>query len=129
MLFFFVLYKIYHIWKNYKRNSYRREALAWLSHLPDYKQVQAQAVYRQLPALIRKTALHAFGHQEAGVLSRERWDNWLDQQCDKTAFVEKCPTLLHQLAYAPQRQLELAQIQCLVKEIGLWIQYHRGPDD
>lgn len=125
----FIAYKAYQSWQTYKRNAYRREALAWLKQLPTYDAILPASIYRQLPALLRKTALSAFDRTEISLLSKQPWERWLDQQCDKTHFVDNCPTLLHCLAYDPQSCISQAQMKTLLTEITLWIKYHRSQHD
>ncbi len=129
LLLLALIRKSYLAWQAYKRNAYRREALAWLNHLPVYISLNEQPIYRQLPALLRKTALQAFGRDQVSHLSNEHWEHWLDQQCDKTSFSEQYTSYLHPLAYAPQLQLEAQQMKNLLHEINLWIKFHRRLDD
>jgi len=125
----FIVRKAYLIWQEYKRNAYRREALLWLQQLPDYNAASIASIYRQLPALLRKTALSAFDRTEINLLSKQSWEAWLDQQSDKSHFVDNCPTLLHRLAYDPQCQINPEQMNRLLLEITLWVKYHRRQND
>jgi len=125
----FIVRKAYLIWQEYKRNAYRREALLWLQQLPDYNAASIASIYRQLPALLRKTALSAFDRTEINLLSKQSWEAWLDQQSDKSHFVDNCPSLLHSLAYDPQCQINQEQMSCLLSEITLWIKDHRRQND
>ena len=129
ILLLYAVKKSYTAWRTYQRNAYRREALAWLGNLPAYSNLQEQGIYRQLPALLRKTAQQAFGREEVSQLSNERWERWLDQQCEKTVFSQQCAKQLQVLAYAPEPQFDPQQIQTLLNQISLWIQFHRRPDD
>lgn len=55
LLILFIIKKSYQSWKNYQANAYRREALAWLEQCSLINEDDV----RQLPALIRKTAMLA----------------------------------------------------------------------
>lgn len=120
---------VYRRYQSYQRNAYRRDALAWLQQLPEYNGNQPDPIYRQLPALLRKTALTAFDRTAISQLSRQQWEVWLDQHCPGCLFVDNCPDLLHQLAYAPEIAISQSQMQTLVTEVGRWIRHHRGPYD
>jgi hypothetical protein len=115
--------KCYQIRKNYLANAYRREALLWLENcsLTNEKDI------RQLPALLKKTALLAIARQinesetiqlkalalqtqrEMTGLRSEAWIKWLDLHCSKTHFKHESilaenkthtfEDLLDQLAY------------------------------
>jgi len=120
--------------QEYKRNAYRRDALEWLKKLPDYNETcfegsMPASIYRQLPALLRKTALSAFDRTEINGLSKQPWEAWLDQQCEQSHFEDRCPTLLHRLAYDPQCKINQAQMKQLVSEISTWIKHHRRQYD
>lgn len=129
ILLFYLSKILYQAWLSYKRNSYRREALTWLQNLPTYFNLAEQPVYRQLPSLIRKTALEAFGRDQVSQLSNEQWDRWLDDQCELTCFEEKCARYLHVLAYTQIPRLNEDQINTLVTQIELWIKHHRRQHD
>lgn len=121
--------KSFQAWRNYQKNAYRREALSWLAQcsLANDKDI------RQLPALLRKTALLAIVRQvkdsdtlenkalaikiqqEVTELRGETWVKWLDQHCSKSCFynekitdntiIYSCEQLLSQLAYMPKMDL------------------------
>jgi len=125
--FLLLVRKIYHAYKDYQRNAYRREALAWLQQC---QQTNNFDLYKQLPSLLRKTALSAYKRTEISQLSDTQWEHWLDQQCQQTSFVTSCPNVLHQLAYMPINSVTVRvdQYQVLLEQIKLWIKYHRRPD-
>lgn len=129
IILFFILRKLYLAWRAYQRDAYRREALAWLDNLPEFTNLQEQNEYRQLPVLLRNTALQAFGRPVVSALSNEHWERWLDQQCDKTSFSNQCATQLQRLAYAPEPKFDSQQLELLLKQVRLWVQYHRRLDD
>jgi len=117
--------KSYQTYRNYQRNAYRREALAWLEHC---RQTDKIELYKQLPALLRKAALNAYKRTEISQLSGGQWEHWLDQQCQQTSFVTSCPSALNQLAYMPinSATAKTEQYQVLLVQITLWVRHHRG---
>ena len=119
--------KVYTIYRNYKRNAYRREALTWLEQC---QQTDNFDLYKQLPTLLRKTALSAFKRTEISQLTGSQWERWLDKQCQQTSFVSSCPNVLHQLAYMPIKPntFNADQYQVLLAQITLWIKHHRRSD-
>jgi len=118
--------KVHHVYRDYQRNAYRREALAWLFQC---QQTNEPELYKQLPTLLRKTALNAFKRSDISQLSGEQWEHWLDQQCQQTSFVTTCPNALHQLAYMPinPSTFEPERYQDLLTQVTLWIKHHRRP--
>lgn len=122
MIFMFIK-KIYQKWQHYQANAYRREALFWLEQCS----VRKEEDVRQLPSLLRKTAILANNRQlkesddvqskaiaikdqqDIIELSGQAWVSWLDLHCSKSQFQSKnsesvtaassCESLLSQLAY------------------------------
>lgn len=122
----YIGFNIYRTIKKYQANAYRREALAWLKSLPPYRQHDADTIYRQLPSLLRNVALSGYERDEVCLLENQSWLQWLDQQCEKTNFVQVPSVLLTQLAYQPAYDIDVKTMDNLVNEITLWIKYHRG---
>ena len=124
LIIFWLLTKVWRKYQDYKANAYRREALAWLQSLPEFDEHNISPQYRQLPALLKSTALHRYSRAEVNQASVGNWEHWLDSQCKKSRFSDNCPSLLSQLAYAPKITLERSQMLRLLAEIKIWIQYH-----
>lgn len=146
LLMIFIINKTYLSWKVYQSNAYRREALAWLAQCS----LASEEDVRQLPALLRKTALLASQvisdnnspiNARAETLSRPRitqlsgksWVTWLDDNCTKTTFCHQALThspekLLTQLAYIPKIDFLddtfKEDLSHLCQQIELWIKYH-----
>jgi hypothetical protein len=107
LLILLIIKKSYQSWKDYQANAYRREALTWLAQCS----LSNEEDIRQLPALLRKTAILASQklinenstitdninlktyalkcRQEITALSGKNWAEWLDEHCDKSDFTEK----------------------------------------
>tara|TARA_B110000881_G_scaffold219374_1_gene241111 strand:+ start:1877 stop:2425 length:549 start_codon:yes stop_codon:yes gene_type:complete len=126
LLIIVVISKSYRAYKNYQADSYRREALKWLVQ---YQQEDEFSFYQQLPQLLRKTALAAFKRSVVIPLSSSAWEQWLDDQCEQSDFVNACPNLLHQLAFAPNIKLTDKQKSSLFIQVECWIKHHRRHDD
>lgn len=129
LLIVVIIKKIYQTWQHYQVNVYRREALAWLAQCS----LTNEDDVRQLPALLRKTALlanevnnldenppktvSAVGkrRQEITELTGQSWAIWLDRHCNRSQFSQAIQqssrtslsneALLTQLAYIPKLDL------------------------
>ncbi len=129
LLTIIIIKKIYQTWQDYQANAYRREALAWLAQCS----LSSEDDIRQLPALLRKTALLAHEvnqhdtrkplgsssvskrRQEITGLSGQSWAVWLDMHCKHSEFSKEIrpasgaslsnEALLTQLAYIPNLDL------------------------
>lgn len=125
------LYKSLQTWQRYKNNVYRREALAWLKacDLSDESQV------RQLPAVLRKTALIANknGNHEINSLSGQAWLDWLSSHCqqcqlNQTVHQYTLGQLLNDLPYKANLSLQDEKLQqaiaLLYQQITLWVKHH-----
>lgn len=149
VLIIFIINKGYQSWKTYQANAYRREALLWLSQCS----LSNEEDVRQLPALLRKTALLACqvnnnNHltQNAELISTRRdeitqlsgnaWATWLDAHCTKTRFSHQAAALspeqlLKNLAYIAHIDLLDDKfnkaLKLLSQQITLWIKYHDFP--
>lgn len=122
---FVLIRKIYHAYKNYQLNAYRRDALAWLK---ECQKSDDFTFYKQLPSLLKKTALSVYERTEISHLTGAQWEYWLDQQCQQTSFATTCPNVLHQLAYRSKNSdsFNTGQYQALLAQITLWVKHHRG---
>ena len=107
LLIILIIKKSYQSWKHYQANAYRREAITWLSQCS----LSNEEDIRQLPALLRKTAMLAnqrfineisllngnvnskgnvINHrQQITNLTGQVWVEWLDKNCSKSNFNEK----------------------------------------
>ena len=146
VLIIFILNKGYQSWKTYQANAYRREALFWLSQCS----LSNEEDVRQLPALLRKTALlacqvnnnnHSTQSGELVIICRDEitqlsgnaWAIWLDEHCTKTKFSHQTAALsseqlLKNLAYIAHIDLLDDKfnkaLKLLSQQITLWIKYH-----
>ena len=127
VIFFTIIKQLYLAYKKYKRNAYRREALAWLAQ---YQNKNDLTFYQQLPVLLRKIAISAFDRTEISQLSGNEWEQWLDEHCSKCNFSTRCPNALHHLAYSPiePSTVQNEQHQEVLRQVTLWIKFHRSPD-
>lgn len=122
----YFLLSLYRRWLAYQRDAYRREALQWLM---EFEQNKNQGSYRQLPVLLKKVAIQAFGRDQVAELYGDEWNKWLDQRCESSRFVEQCPNALYQLAYAKSVDIGDTEFEKLLDQIKKWIKEHRWEND
>ena len=136
-----IIKKVYRTWQEYQANAYRREALAWLAQCS----LANEDDIRQLPALLRKTALlanevnrHDKNSLEGSSNARKRrqditgltgksWAAWLDSHCTRSDFSKatqsaSCASLsnealLTQLAYIPKLDLNDGEFNSALKKL------------
>ncbi len=123
-----MLYLALHIvkrYQKYRRNAYRREALACLKQWSD--QVLEKTA-NQWPALLKKTAIAAFGRDDVAALSGPQWESFLDACCQGSVFTLDAKGLLYRLSYGPHG-LSPNELAVIHNQIYSWIKNHRGPYD
>ncbi len=128
----FLVWSARKVWlkvKAYKANAYRREALSWLANLPEFNSTKPDSQYRQLPALIKTTALFYFQRKEVNNIHFSDWDTWLDSHCTKTDFTHKCPQLLTHISYREHISIGQQDMHTLVEQIKIWIIHHGDSND
>ena len=136
-----IIKKTYQTWQDYQANAYRREALTWLAQCS----LTNEDDVRQLPALLRKTALLAIKvnchdenslngslfinkrRQEITGLTGHSWATWLDRQCKHSQFSRATlsssqaslsnEVLLSQLSYIPILDLHDSEFKSALKQL------------
>jgi hypothetical protein len=102
--------------KRYQRNTYRREAIKWLSELQEANS-DVQALSRALKA----TALNAYEATSVANLSDELWPNFLRDSCSK---LSSDALAILSRAHAPDPG-SLSTLDW--RDAMLWVKYHEVP--
>ena len=102
--------------KRYKQNTYRREAIKWLSELQEANS-DVQALSRALKA----TALNAYEATSVANLSDELWPNFLRDSCSK---LSSDALAILSRAHAPDPG-SLSTLDW--RDAMLWVKYHEVP--
>ncbi len=112
--------------KKWWRNRYRRDALSRLASL-EQRANGWQQVVRQLPFLLKATALQAYPRCDVAQLSGSLWLQFLDAQYEGPAFHEGSGQILLLVAYQPESQWHIKKhdAQSLIEMSRLWIREHR----
>lgn len=85
-LIMLIIKNVYQSWKNYQANAYRREALVWLAQCS----LANEEDVRQLPALIRKTAILANNRQLKESIASPNYNNINNDENSNNYFAIKC---------------------------------------
>ncbi|NWE77678.1 DUF4381 domain-containing protein [Pseudomonas yamanorum] len=104
-------------WLHWRRNAYRREALAHLDAIEDL---------RELPALLKRVALSMplapEEHQRVPTLSGTAWQAFLLRHA-RTPLPEDFSRQLASLAYGPA-DMSSAQREQLLAQCKAWVEHH-----
>jgi len=122
----------------WKRNRYRREALAELADLENQlaDSIVHQKLLPQYSQLVKRTAIAAYGRRVVASVTGDEWLIFLDKTADTRLFTQGSGRLLYDCAYQPVTHLtQLAgkEITELHKAVLYWIRKHknsppRGPE-
>ncbi len=120
---------VYRRLRRFRRNRYRRLALAELAVIEgELQQPERRAkALSEIPVLLKWTALSAFPREEVAELSGERWLSFLDKTVGGNDFTKGVGRLLPELAYAPAlgiATLSDERIGSLLPLVRHWIKTH-----
>jgi len=112
--------------RRHRDNAYRRVALAELQQL-EREPLADAAGLRQLPELLKRTALAAYPRSDVAALGEEAWLGFLDGALGTTEFTTGAGRLLPQLAYAPSAAMSVTDTEArsLLALARRWIRHHR----
>jgi hypothetical protein len=117
---------LYKQWKRWKGNAYRRQALAELSVI---RAGGDEGQIRQVPELLKRTALSAWPRQQVAGLSGASWHRFLDDAAGIESFSAGAGEMLDRLAYGGRggSPLPAAEASKLLDAAENWLKRHRPP--
>ncbi len=120
--------KKYRIWQ---RNRYRREALYVLSRIEKclIDPAQFPQFLPQLPELVKRTAIAAYGRIQVASLSGNDWLIFLNNTGVTDIFSTGPGKILLECSYQPDSRLKIIsrqQVDGLVKAVHYWISKHQA---
>lgn len=121
----------YRRYRRHKSNLYRRWALEKLENISRVlkQDLGMEKPLRELPVLVKRTALHAYPRPEVASLSGDDWLRFLDASYGGTGFSDGPGQLLVKTAYLPAEKFEelpSKDIQQLLKLVRKWVKKHRS---
>ena len=121
----FFLYVLYRLFRRWRANRYRREAMAELKQLrADYQQHGEDGIYiAGLQALLKRVALTRFARASVAQLTGESWVAFLDRTSRSQEFAMGKGQTLIDGNYAREPAADVAALHTLGSH---WIQHHRG---
>jgi hypothetical protein len=123
-----VIWTVWMGWKRWQAAAYRRAALAELQRLTARAadDTQREFALRELPELVKRTALAAFPRQQVASLSDASWLEFLDRTGHTDAFTHGQGKWLPALAYDPHAagRLDVHEADALCSVISHWIRGH-----
>jgi hypothetical protein len=119
----------YRRYRRHKANQYRRWALEKLEVINGMleQNLGLENPLKEIPVLVKQTALHAYPRPEVASLSGEDWLRFLDTSYGGTEFSDGPGQLLAQSAYLPDERIKEYKgedIRQLLKLVRIWIKRH-----
>lgn len=113
----------YLLWRRYRRNAYRRQALLQLKtiHQRYLEQQDEPACISAVNALLKSVAIKAYPRRDVAAISGEAWLDFLNAGLNKGQQFE---TAFGHEAYRPETGK--VDLQALHHCAALWIRQHQG---
>ncbi|MBE9549104.1 MAG: DUF4381 domain-containing protein [Proteobacteria bacterium] len=119
----------YRLLQHWLKNRYRREALHKLQLLENSIQnsTQRDASLRQIPVLLKRTALSAYPREQVASLTGKDWISFLNSCIKNIAFPEPVASTLEQVAYSTGELglVDSASSTALLSASRHWLKDHR----
>ncbi|AEV31070.1 hypothetical protein Oweho_0046 [Owenweeksia hongkongensis DSM 17368] len=116
MLILIIVFSFFQM-RKYKRNQYRREALAELK-----KVASGELDFAYSMVLVKRTAIQAFGREKAGKLAGKEWFTFLDENAKNVSFLSVL-TEIEALIYKSEIPEKTTQEKIIVNAKN-WISTH-----
>jgi len=122
---------VYRTIRNWNENRYRRTALHQLKLLAsDIKDTDRRdAGLRQLPVLLKRTALSVYPRSQLASLTGKNWLDFLNSKVSKASFNESTAALLDKLSYSvgDLDTVDSKTAEALLRSCRHWLEHHQ-PD-
>jgi hypothetical protein len=108
-------------WQQWRKNRYRRDALALLDELADDESADPVISAQRIAAVLKRTALAAYPRDAVAPLCGEAWSAFLVDSSNHDALVARHAAALGNAAYAPG-----ADGRSLLQPARRWVEVHRA---
>ena len=123
----------YRLLQHWMRNRYRRAALSELQWLTDRldNHEERDANLRQIPVLLKRTALSVYPRYEVASLTGAGWHQFLNSKLKQPLFTEAIGEILDKAAYSTGdlQDIDPHAATSLLDVSRLWLQQHQVPQD
>ena len=114
---------VYFLWRRYRRNAYRRQALLQLQAIREHylQDRDGQACITATNALLKSVAIRAYPLRDVAAISGEHWLEFLNAGLGSEHAFDAGFALA---AYRPAR--DAVDLDALYSSAALWIQRHKA---
>jgi hypothetical protein len=124
---------VYRSIRRWIKNRYRREALHELSVITNGVQDAAtrERYLRQIPSLLKRTALTAYPRGAVASLSGKDWHRFLNSTLKSTLFTDPVTGTLDIVSYSSTdlSELDSNSVTDLLQASGHWLKHHQAMTD
>lgn len=126
ILLVLLCWQAFRSWRRWRLNAYRRQALAELSTI---RTECDETRLREVPGLLKRSALSVWPRESVASLSGAAWHRFLDTTGGMGQFADGAGRVLDQLAYLDRQEahIEPADSKLLLDAAESWLKQHRRP--
>ncbi len=128
---FFLSGRLLLLWyRKLQANRYRFEAKAELFRIRSHLNKEKGTGFRELPLLVKSTALKVYPRKKVANLYGSEWLRFLDSTIDSDRFCQGAGKLLPELSYSsPEKLTTIADqdITALIELVEYWMLNHQLP--
>lgn len=124
VVFVLAVWAIVRFLSKWRANAYRREALRHCAAI----QSSGDEQLRQLPTVLKRTALSAWPRKQVASLSGREWHVFLDRTASTNLFTDGAGALLDRLAYPgkSEKPLTAEELSRLFEACFFWLRHHQA---
>ncbi|MEN8213732.1 MAG: DUF4381 domain-containing protein [Pseudomonadota bacterium] len=115
-------------WMRYRKNRYRREALALLRRIEPglHAEKDREGALGEVALLLKRAALTAYPRKEVAELAGDEWLAFLDRSGNTTGFSRGAAAVFGRISWQPQAAAELSELEVseVVNSVKSWIKGH-----
>ncbi|GGZ41453.1 hypothetical protein GCM10007049_38430 [Echinicola pacifica] len=112
-----IIVSVYYFIHRYKKNHYRRQAIATVLNIEDNNEFAFKLMLE-----LKKTAIITFGRDKVAMLDGSRWLQFLDKTGDRVEFLKMEEAILN--SYYTSRSLERSMSSKARDEAVKWLRTH-----
>jgi cytochrome b subunit of formate dehydrogenase len=117
-----VLFVIYRYWR---RNKYRRDALSWLTEREtSLMNTRPDLLVYDSTMLLKRIVMTRYGRKHATIRDSE-WIAFLNSTCNAPLFAEQDARWLNKILYASGGGTTTAEVSAFLNKTKNWIKLHR----
>lgn len=124
LLFLLILFIAYRIFKNYKQNAYRRDAISQIQNLVANNKNGVTTIISQIMFLLKQTALQTYNRKQVASLEGENWLVFLDSKLNQSVFIKHKDVIASAIYKNEIVHSDTFEIKSFADNSIKWIKHH-----